>query len=180
MEKVDNKDWEEYFLKALKIIHPIKPIEDITEEKTEFTPISMDDIINYYFIDKETNKHIQRVVFNISFSTIFSTDQIFNVATDVISSYCLHQLENLRYISLLTISKVKEIMVSNFNQDQWKYEVFTNMKLLDIFFELNFVKWTNVIIDIFYKYRNSMNLITNDEVCLYIINRIQEEYEVFE
>ena len=50
---------------------------------------------------------------------------------------------------------------------------------MNIFLEMEFAKWVHIIIHIFSNNIESLDLLTDDETCLYIINFIKDEYEYY-
>ena len=151
--------------------------DDISSNPTVFRNITKDDIFNYYFIDLKVDKYMSGIFLNIPFETIFYYDQILDAAAEIIHSYCLQNLNKMRYTSLLTISKVTEIMVLNLDSSLWKYDVFNNKELLYILLSIDFIKWVNIIMDVFDHYKNSLMLITDNETCYYLVKKIKDEDE---
>ena len=149
-------------------------VEDSIVNEITFTSITIEDIEEYYFSEYAANKQIENIMLNVSFTTIFFSDQLMDIAANIISTYCLPRLGELRYVSYLAISEVTEFMVLNLDPYLWNYDVFKNVELLEILLSVDFIKWCNIIIDIFSKYLNCLDNITNDEICLYLINKLQE------
>ena len=141
--------------------------------------VTKEDLFKYLFFLEKPNLQIQQLFSNISLCTIFNSMELLDIATTIIMDYCLDGIDHLRYVSYTAIEYITEKMVTTTSPELWKYNVFKNINLLNIFLEMEFAKWVHIIIHIFSNNIESLDLLTDDETCLYIINFIKDEYEYY-